>query len=133
MITINEIRIGNLISTDGAFCEVRAFDYNEITVKFIDEPEIAKNGSKLYDPIPLTPQWLIMLGFVHEEQSAPSIAIWDEYYHNKHNEFVIQLGGTYEFDKDFYYLGSCGKIYVKYVHQLQNLYYALSGTELTIN
>tara|TARA_R110000796_G_scaffold104011_2_gene213520 strand:- start:2008 stop:2259 length:252 start_codon:yes stop_codon:yes gene_type:complete len=76
------------------------------------------NGQERYSPIPLTEQWLIdfgvLFGFNH-------------------------LGSWYEIEMglDGYHLRLCTGIgmskyigSINYVHQLQNLYFALTGIEL---
>ena len=75
-------------------------------------------------PIPLTEEWLIKFGYNEVDDfyakgygvNGVSIIKWENYY----NAFAYQLGKGYN------------KI-VKEVHQLQNLYSALTGKELTIN
>ena len=65
--------------------------------------------------IPLTEEWLLKFGFVSNELSVQP------------NVFVYHSGGIY-------IRGMSGAVHprdVHYVHQLQNLYYALTGEELT--
>jgi hypothetical protein len=66
-------------------------------------------------PIPLTEEWLLKLGFIkHVSQS-----IW--YTLNKVDVWFFD--GKYVNDID---------VEIKYVHQLQNLYFALTNEELTM-
>ena len=72
---------------------------------------------KQYEPIPLTEEWLLKFG----EMSIGDYQIY----------FNIEDNHLYE-DDDF---SLCNKISwnkIKYVHQLQNLYFALTQEELTI-
>ena len=73
-----------------------------------------------YEPIPLTEEWLLKLGF-------------------KKN-ITTDLYPTFSYDilnvnDDIVYVLNYGFVNrrFKYVHQLQNLYYTLSGKELKIN
>jgi hypothetical protein len=71
-----------------------------------------------YKPIPLTEDWLLKLGF--EEMNLH--LNW-----KKRNHQMILNDGVFRI-----WLNGYNKE-IKYVHQLQNLYYALTGEELTIN
>jgi hypothetical protein len=75
-------------------------------------------------PIPLTEEWLLKFGF---KESGRDINIIHWY------NGVIYLN-SYELDFNGYWLRYYrGRIHCKinYVHQLQNLYFALTGEELT--
>ena len=68
-----------------------------------------------YTPIPLTKEWFLKFGFKKEGNTAKywtlgTVDLWE-------------ISGTYVNDLDYE---------VKYVHQLQNLYFALTGEELII-
>lgn len=70
-------------------------------------------------PIPITEEWLIKLGF-HEVLGV--YAIYGK-------ELNIKLNTGYW---DAYFKGKYVCV-IKHVHQLQNLYFALTGQELFIN
>lgn len=84
------------------------------------------------EPIPLTEEWLSNLGFViHEEDSKR--------YFNPHTMFfelrnVTALENGFKiiagYPEKTYFKGI--SIEIKYVHQLQNLYFALTQTELKL-
>lgn len=79
------------------------------------------------EPISLTEEWLVKkLGFEKELSEAIGIDIWYSY---DIDDFVVD-----EFEQGkFTYIKSSGKVEIKYVHQLQNLFYLLSnGKELTV-
>jgi len=111
MIQASELRIGNLINE--ALC-------GEIIVT----PSVLQdllNGAENYEPVQLTGEWLLKFGF------------------EKDNDNVLKLGNC------FYWLhnGAVGIFQIaigyapvinspcNYVHQLQNLYFALTGVELS--
>ncbi len=73
----------------------------------------------MFEPIPLTEEWLIKFGFKVEPDD--DFTIWQK----------GQLEGLYDF-KDGTYEYNSTVLEIKYVHQLQNLYFALTGEELTI-
>jgi hypothetical protein len=74
-------------------------------------------------PIPLTEDWLIRLGF---EQAMNGWFCKKEYLwlrqYKLNNQWFAGVNGIGDID--------CTRI--DYVHQLQNLYFALTGEELTI-
>jgi len=101
-----------------------------------------------YQPIPLTEEWLLKFGF--ENWGYGSL------YSNeneKYTRYVLHniLDGTSNFEIHFIesnygnilhteYVISCDEddrinwgVELKYIHQLQNLYFALTGEELTLN
>lgn len=71
------------------------------------------------EPIPITEEILIRLGF------KKGIAGYEK------GDFDIRNYGEYWIEYGLQIQGFCPAI--KYVHQLQNLFYALTGTELTLN
>ena len=76
----------------------------------------------MFEPIPLTEEWLLKFGIyepigIHNSMFSGLIIVeWNEY--TKLYEFCV---------------GDISLVFIKYVHQLQNLYFALTGEELTIN
>ena len=124
----SELRIGNLL-------EFRNYiqPHKIITVgcRFfssasVDNVKIADFEINHYhSPIPLTEEWLLKFGLDYTSEK-------DYYY----LAFTIKdlLFETASSMDGFTYNLSCGnQINIKHVHQLQNLYFALTGEELTIN
>ena len=130
----SELRIGNYVNVPNyEQCPFRIDAFEHCSEKFIKvAQEVKLNGFEVHpitwygdnlQPIPLTVEWLLKFGF---EKSG----LWT---------YVIELQGNL---KLVYYLGEKGwsigfKSYsdfsnLYYVHQLQNLYFALTGKELTI-
>jgi hypothetical protein len=115
MIKSNELRIGNLYNQYG--------DIHQVNGHVISALEKAPQGQLWCKPIPLTEEWLLKFGF--EKQM-----MWT---------YAINIIGN---KKLIYYLGEKGwsvgnKNYsdfsnLNYVHQLQNLYFALTNQELEI-
>ena len=107
-----ELRIGNWIRYAGQEIELtrQKFKLSVFTLG-LDE---------LHEPIPLTKEWLIRFGFEYNYS-------FDLY---SKSGFDIQL---LENGIEFY-IGEYGSYFtwIECIHQLQNLYFALTGTELTI-
>lgn len=73
--------------------------------------------------IPLTEEWLVKFGFEKRED--------DFYKYPLCIDFIYSNLSVLIYDGRNYFVDSHDKI--KYVHQLQNLYFALTGEELSIN
>lgn len=116
----NEFRIGNLILLfSKRICKVIKIEGKSFTVKADDISDVSvfPNMSNGVEPIPLTEEWLIKFGF--DVNNRPN---WIDQL----QEYSIVCGNTQ------YLKGSAKNIMpIKYVHQLQNLYFALTGEELT--
>jgi hypothetical protein len=113
----NELRVGNLVTLpyekDKLYI-VRGFDI-----------DCLQEGMDSYAmmPICITEEWLERFGF-HETQRT---AKYVEFSIN--NEYFLRLPICKHLEKD-YWVALRGDVKIKYIHQLQNLYYALTGKEL---
>jgi hypothetical protein len=85
------------------------------------------DGGRLTElkPIPLTEEWLLKFGFEKTFYEGEFGRYWD-YIEHKH-EFHLHGMGFKSEDMDFTFLMRK----INFVHQLQNLYFALTGNELT--
>jgi hypothetical protein len=115
----NELRIGNYISPLGkgitiveGFCTWDGL---------IQSSSFAERSIEDFEPIEITKEWLLKLGFEYSEF-----------------EDLYQKGG---YDVDIidnvychFYINEYGDWYkdIDHVHELQNLYFALTGEELTV-
>ena len=129
MIDARELRIGNLVfeGYDEPWDQI-----GEVSIDGMGAAYELENGFR-YDPIPLSPEWLQKLGF--EKRVLNGIRIgsydtidWDVEYYIDNILLLKQLSQQYD------RFQSANKPYrfIQYVHQLQNLYFALTGTELTV-
>lgn len=132
MIKASELRIGNIVWESSSFTP-GPDDFEQIVIGAINDIDkvVLDNQNNIYSydylyPIPLTVEWMAKVGFD-----------WNA----KDKRYYIQIGNTLylEYDTDFdvfiapeSWAGSCPWNTVKHVHQLQNLYFALTGEELTI-
>ena len=74
-----------------------------------------------YEPIEITEEWLLKFGFEK---------LYDEYFISIFNDIDVRYyyntsGSVWKFELDG------NRLLIKYIHQLQNLYYALTRQELT--
>jgi len=116
-----DFRIGNLIkySEDGTVFEITEIDKLGFEVK--NENEETWIEHDLFEPIQLTEEWLIKFGFKK---------IGTKTYFDYHiGNFFIYIIGCSLKEKNFYF-SSCDEYRITTVHQLQNIYFALTGEEL---
>ena len=103
----NELRIGNLILDEDSNIMYR------VDLNFFHD--LSSGGFLMADliPIPLTEEWLFKFGF-----------------ENKTKNFVLNNISIKQQTKGYFFYLS---MMIQHVHQLQNLYFALTGEELKIN
>ena len=134
MIKANELRIGNLVGKNNY-----GISDNPVSVSHIEVENIGIGGvnseysyghfSPKYvleelSPIPLAEEWLLKFGFAKGyKYTSLETAEFDLDYDCLKNELYISFG-----DSPFH----TELPHIKHVHQLQNLYFALTGEELTI-
>lgn len=117
-----ELRIGNIIAVYG-IPEV-------VTGSLIARLEEITNKGKIaidLSPIAITEEWLLGAGFKEKEDISGK-------YFELRADRVYLLDNFVEYERAVT-PGSRVNLFKKYqyVHQLQNLYHALTGEELTIN
>lgn len=111
----SELRIGNLFLEKNSKTEIKVLQLSENEIVF----EGDFKGQWQAEPIPLTEDWLLRFGFKHTGNGF--------YINIKSKIDLCNIGDKY-FNLGFKNI-SIGNI--KYVHQLQNLYFALTNTELS--
>ena len=111
-----ELRIGNLISWISSENIEKVM---KIDLKYVNEV-----SEKDLSPIPLTEEWLLKFGFENQQIELD--------YPDKLLIISATVGGKYYFYLDDADGSTFGLNYIQYVHQLQNLYFILTGTELEI-
>lgn len=105
--TAQELRIGNWVVNVDEYWEVRLVDFNSMYIE----------KSCPFKPIPLTEEWLLKFGFKFKSYGYGDTE-WKQWSFNGYslNSFTCNTSG----------------VDVKYLHQLQNLYFALTGEELKV-
>lgn len=141
----NELRLGNWIHisslTDGSEIDVEC--------KLFHLQEMNTTIRYHYKPIPLTEEWLLKFGFEHHNNKSEyfneqvfmkdvedngniktiTVKILSSGYQVV-TKYEVLLTNEYRWGEQL-----VGRVYWKddlYVHQLQNLYFALTGEELTL-
>ena len=123
-----ELRIGNIVGgytpliktiqyckISGVYYDTEYHEY-KILVPALTEHPLTEIGIA---PIPLTEEWLVRFGF---EKCT------DAYYINNVGNIFKGENGYWIDDNES---GTINNIPLLHVHQLQNLYFALTGEELT--
>ncbi len=113
-----DLRIGNLVIN---ICNNEAVEV--VIGVFEDEIYLSSNSSlKIEDltPIPLTEEWLLKLGLVYNDERKS--------YGNETKLSVLKVCSS--FVAEVYEDAAVKQ--VRYVHELQNLYHAITGNELEI-
>lgn len=115
----NELRIGNYVEGyNGKVFQWSLFDFATCN-NDVNADEIGK-------PIPLTEEWLIKFGFEKDKKLEHLLCKYPIVV-NTGNHNIISLGQPHqETNRIFPYQMNMS------VHQLQNLYFALTGEELKI-
>jgi hypothetical protein len=109
-----ELRIGNYV-----YEETIEEPYQVVEVFEISTTTINDGFPKALSPIPITEEWLLDLGFKGKEKAYNQTF----YYADSFSEWkVIHRDGLIKRN---------GKV-IKHIHQLQNLYFALTGQELKL-
>jgi hypothetical protein len=108
----NEFRIGNIVYVKGEVDELNGIADNDYYS--------TDYGHGVWDddiePIPLTEGWLLKLGF---EKLRDNLFVLNELLEFNANVICIDEGR-----------GLIPLNHIKHIHQLQNLYFALTGEEL---
>ena len=130
----NELRIGNYINNEQRTEFVRAVDNWRIQCHLLTDKKqetLYEVSIHLIKPIPLTEQWLVDFGF-DKNINKNQIDSIEMKLSIDNNKTIFSSCGT--LDGGMVVLCLCAGNYfsnnLKYVHQLQNLYFALTGKEL---
>jgi len=122
-----ELRIGNYI-----LHEPTIDDWEEIIVTLPSLLQVDISPES-YCGIPLTEEWLLKFGF--EKDTYASTNRWILYNHDE-GEVLFEISGSDSYGWVRIFTTTNGiedtDTHFKYVHQLQNLYFALTGEELTL-
>ena len=140
-----EIRVGNYLAVDGGFqpvSEIEADSCGDYMVNIGGLDPSLKDYCHVegcdVKPIPLTEEWLLKFGFNKVVYESTNDDFCDEicYELEYKREFFMSYADDFSLalfvDKKTHQeeLGICIDAY--HVHQLQNLYFALTGEELTL-
>lgn len=106
---VQELRIGNYVLKEGEEIVITSFTFYNI-----------EKDEYSYEPIQLTEEWLLKFGFERRPWGLIiNGLLFRDNIKNPCEVLTLEIGNGFRTE-------------VKHVHQLQNLYFALTGEELTI-
>lgn len=143
-ITQNELRIGNIVSPKGAnpkslgrelhitsigkYGEILVTDPSKDFGPYIDRTACLSHLE--YAPIPITHVWLLRLGWQYLQGRTDGELTKDAFKARleiDYDEKGIKIKSRYLGLDEYRYLD-----HIKFIHQLQNLYFFLEGVELEV-
>lgn len=132
MISVGELRIGNILLHEKEMIAVAVIARDNILLEYLNGncTVIADRNSGFLNhddvkPVPLTPERLKKFQFEHMEFPLDN----EVGYARKSDRYFV--GFTYA-NGDWLLHSPFFNKSIKFVHELQNLYFALTGEELTI-
>ena len=130
-----ELRIGNLVDMGNRIAKVIEIDYLSCLVVDLEETQDTIEDYVRTKPITITEDWLYKFGFKNIDKDDNDYIT----YTDPNHDYYLQIDtrrrdGKYTIlDNSFDDLRAFSMVDVMYVHQLQNLYFALTGEELILN
>jgi hypothetical protein len=116
----NEYRIGNYVSRDGNIMKVVAINERGLSLELVEKATGQQTNSGRTVPILLTEEWLVRLGF---NKTGGTLEL---------NDGIIELVFYKQLIFEIIEGQWKGFKHIKYIHQLQNLHYALKDKEITL-
>ena len=125
MIAANELRMGNWVMYDNRLFQIEAIS-RSLPCLNTDEFGIGVVDWNNINPIPLTPEILEKCGLKNGNSELDRNVFYST---NKHlAQFSVNISGSFGI-----YVGvfiALRSVHLEYLHQLQNLYFALTNEEL---
>lgn len=118
-----ELKTGNYIHLNKPLAEGSKL----VRVGLIGKHKINGINETMFVGIPLTEEWLDKLGFQKKETDTGTT--WYIGINPVTEDYMLALTWLDNFDRPFY---GNGHFKIDTVHQLQNLYFSLTGEELTL-
>ena len=117
----SELRIGNYINeVEDGLIIVNSIDSREHRF-YVTDQNGDINGEDFIEPIPLTEEWFVKFGFDSDPYQDMYVLGWLKINCDK------TRGGLELWVENI----TGNVVYLQHVHSLQNLYFALTGEELT--
>lgn len=134
---VNELRIGDYVKhprNDFAMVEsIQGSAQGLYALTFKDETAgywIEHDGESICEGIPLNEEWLIKFGFIKRyERNEVGL------HYSLNEDRVYLIDDIFEYERTFVIGGGRYNLFQEYrfVHQLQNLYFVLTGEELKLS
>jgi gas vesicle protein len=131
----NELRIGNLVDLGNRIAKIIEIGHLSCVVVDLEETQDTIEDYNRTKPIPLAEEWLFKFGFVTIDKGDNDYITYADSEHVYYLQLdVRKKDGKYTIlDNSFDDLINFSMVDISYVHELQNLYFALTGEELTLN
>lgn len=129
-VKVEELRIGNLVAYHGETVEVKGLP--ELGLVYFDSsllpcPHLT-TGEEV-SPIPISEEWLLKFGL---EKEGNNLFTSNKQVKEISNKDIGVTAPSFFFNSRLNrWMDSQTRVCIDYVHQLQNLTYALTGQELT--
>jgi hypothetical protein len=126
MINIRELKLGNIIQEQGLpYLRLSPFIFREI----LDKPYLIKglkSKEPRFKPMPLSNEWMVKLGFSENKDGQwlnhRGLSLW----------FRLDLRDNVPDLTIWNYTSLFSIRQLQYVHELQNVYFSLTGEELKL-
>jgi len=137
-----DLMIENYVTIDGKICEVVSISNRDLECHSLDKRSIYHYPIHHLQGIPLTPELLLKLGFEQgryewKKNEFQKFVHGDCYltmYHNfKENTFSSYYGSRQSTSGADCFIDTQYRIAdIEYLHQMQNVFYTLTGQSLTV-
>ena len=137
-IKASELRFGNLIKYYDELVEVYGVKGLYVIIAVEENGEVKEQSilAPAFEPIPLTPEILEKCGFVKSKSDKDDNEDHYVYGNQVANNFSLyfdtdhwEIAQEWNDSRVYFYFWN----HINHLHQLQNLYFALTGEELKIN
>ena len=127
-----ELRVTNFVISDGVKMPVAMIGFDSVQL-FTPQGNVVSARLDLIQPVPLNNQEILSMGFDRYQQTGHYKIEAHKYYAN-HDPSTLKQGymrikltqaGNYRVESI-----ASKSIYLRSVHQLQNLFYAITGNEM---
>ena len=117
----NELRVGNWVSRDGEI-----YQASSPTITALE------NGYFNVEPVIISTEWLTKFGFEYINKGDNDYILYTDPNHDYYLQMDVRKGGDRWaiLDNTVNELTTFAMVDIVHVHQLQNLYFALTGEEL---
>lgn len=130
----NELRIGNLVDLGNRIAKIIEIYHLACVVVDLEETQDTIEDYERVKPIPLSEDWLYKFGFEQIDKSSNSYIVYADQNHDYYLQIDVRRNNANYtiLDNTFDDLRAFSMVDIIYVHQLQNLYFALTNQELIL-